>query len=192
MKKITAVALMIVVLCGLIALGGCIDPKPSDRYSIHDEFVDNEVVIRLTNEESRLLKEYTPNDFDYVGCIKIIEWTKSKTEYLKGLLAGEPEDEKKHVDIETFHRTFTIYLDKHGKRNVLKAIDLLESRNEIELATPNFIISLCSQDFDTEQPVNDEQWGIEQINTYSAWELTSGNKNIVVGVLDSGIDASHE
>lgn len=35
------------------------------------------------------------------------------------------------------------------------------------------------------------QWHHAMINTYSAWGVTTGNKNIVVAVLDSGINSEH-
>lgn len=37
-----------------------------------------------------------------------------------------------------------------------------------------------------------EQWALPQIDAPSAWDLTTGNANIVVAVLDSGVDWDHE
>nr|WP_042194899.1 S8 family serine peptidase [Kibdelosporangium sp. MJ126-NF4]CTQ96168.1 secreted subtilisin-like protease [Kibdelosporangium sp. MJ126-NF4] len=38
---------------------------------------------------------------------------------------------------------------------------------------------------------SDEQWDMAMINADAAHEVTTGSRNIVVGVLDSGIDATH-
>lgn len=38
----------------------------------------------------------------------------------------------------------------------------------------------------------DKQWYLSAINIYDAWSITMGNSNIVVAVLDSGVDWLHE
>lgn len=37
----------------------------------------------------------------------------------------------------------------------------------------------------------DSQWGLRQIGLPAAWDRTHGSSNVVVAVLDSGVDASH-
>jgi subtilisin family serine protease len=44
---------------------------------------------------------------------------------------------------------------------------------------------------DTTEPLNAEQWDMRQIKADQAHELTDGNRDVVVGVLDSGIEADH-
>ncbi|MCG3260654.1 MAG: hypothetical protein H7644_12960, partial [Candidatus Heimdallarchaeota archaeon] len=39
--------------------------------------------------------------------------------------------------------------------------------------------------------VNDVGWHLPQISIYGAWEKTYGNENIIVAIIDSGIDFSH-
>lgn len=35
------------------------------------------------------------------------------------------------------------------------------------------------------------QWGLQAIDTYAAWDITTGNHTVVVGELDTGIDWNH-
>lgn len=45
----------------------------------------------------------------------------------------------------------------------------------------------------TENPANiDKQWGLVKTNFLKAWELTMGSKDVVIAVIDTGIDATHE
>jgi subtilisin family serine protease len=38
----------------------------------------------------------------------------------------------------------------------------------------------------------DRQWGLHKANFIKAWEKTTGSKDVVVAVVDTGIDATHE
>jgi hypothetical protein len=37
----------------------------------------------------------------------------------------------------------------------------------------------------------DDQWYLQQIGTYEAWETQTGSRNVVVAVLDTGVDLDH-
>lgn len=39
---------------------------------------------------------------------------------------------------------------------------------------------------------SDAQWGLEHINIYDAWTITTGSSNIKIAVIDSEIDSQHE
>lgn len=44
----------------------------------------------------------------------------------------------------------------------------------------------------TSEPSEGNQWGLNKINMCDAWDITKGNSNITVAVLDQGIDKNHK
>lgn len=41
-------------------------------------------------------------------------------------------------------------------------------------------------------PLTSKQWGMNQNNVHDAWAKTKGNSNVVVAVIDTGVDYTHE
>ncbi len=60
---------------------------------------------------------------------------------------------------------------------------------EVRYAEPNFIA--FAQGVIPDDPYFDQQWYMDRINMPSAWTVSTGSAEIIVGVLDSGIRASH-
>lgn len=50
----------------------------------------------------------------------------------------------------------------------------------------NFKINSCPS-----EPDFGKQWGLDKINACTAWDITKGNPNILVAVLDQGVDKTH-
>lgn len=91
-----------------------------------------------------------------------------------------------------------IQLAEKNKENVLRAIRILEQRDDILSAEPNYILSI--QSMEAAHP-NDQnllyQWVRDNtrinanIQLEDAWDWSSGNANVLVGVIDTGIDGEH-
>ncbi len=83
--------------------------------------------------------------------------------------------------------------------NLMQIIDSLNSNPFIEYAEPNYIIRA---DVIPNDPSFGDQWALNNtgqnggtpdadIDAPEAWGITTGDTNIIVGVLDSGIDYTH-
>jgi|GEM_PF-1808488 len=83
--------------------------------------------------------------------------------------------------------------------DLLQIIDSLNSNPFIEYAEPNYILRA---DVIPNDPSYGDQWALNNtgqnggtpdadIDAPEAWDITTGDTNIVVGVLDSGIDYNH-
>ena len=85
---------------------------------------------------------------------------------------------------------FVITLKNPGKQAVLDAVKRLNANPNVEYATPDYYIKLRdTRPDDLRYP---QQWGLEKIQAPKAWDKTTGSAEIVVGIIDSGIDGVHE
>ncbi|MDR0438262.1 MAG: S8 family serine peptidase [Bacteroidales bacterium] len=91
---------------------------------------------------------------------------------------------------------FLIYLEKSGEEEVKKAIDILNKNPLIISAERDYY---HSENNVTPKTPNDPRYGSQwhlratnAINAPQAWGITTGSKNVVVGIMDSGLDYDHE
>ena len=174
--KFTAVALMIALLMSCFGMLPIVANDNIDLgekvycYATLDQnFSDNEIIIVMMPQYRN--KAYTVGDFSEVDCIAI-----------RDLWYDE--------DDPTECRIMLLTLSKHSKQNVLDCIKVLEQRIDLESAEPNYQVELCEEPNDAKY-VADKQWAIDQISLPAAWDITTGSSTVYVGVIDTGIDASH-
>ena len=67
-------------------------------------------------------------------------------------------------------------------------VTMLEKTGDFDLVEYNGLGELCFVPNDTRRT---EQWYLNSINAYTAWDITTGNSNIIVAVLDTGTDWGH-
>ncbi len=180
-----------------------IEEKTYCTATIEDDYVDDSIIITLSNAESLLFKDYTINDFADIDCIAIDDLTEYTTDIVQEQLFAEQSDDWSNledrisnnmlVNVDEFHRILCLKLDLNNKQNVLDKIRILEERDEIILAEPDYIESL---DLVLDDPyyMSGNQWGLNGlygINANKAWDITTGDNTVLVGVIDSGIDGQH-
>ena len=77
--------------------------------------------------------------------------------------------------------------------SVDEAIVLLSSDPRVQYAEPNFFLEPTSHN-DSSVP-NDpdfpQQWGLAKIDAEKTWDIIQGNSNVVVAILDTGIQYTH-
>ena len=87
-------------------------------------------------------------------------------------------------------------LARVSPESTFDAIKALRARPDVLYAEPNYIRHF---DLAPNDPFYGSQWPLKNssqfvgggINAESAWDTTTGNQNIVIGVIDSGIDIDH-
>lgn len=79
-------------------------------------------------------------------------------------------------------------LELPGGKSVEDVVALLRQDPNVEFAEPNYLVRKTVVPDDTRF---DDQWALTNIAATSAWDLQTGSTDIVVAVLDTGIDYNH-
>jgi len=88
---------------------------------------------------------------------------------------------------------FEIKLDSDIEIN--EAIDRLSKMPEVSYAEPNYYYNLLSDLEPSNLPNDpgyDSLWGMDKISAPGAWNETTGSEDVVIAVVDTGIDYTHE
>jgi subtilisin family serine protease len=72
--------------------------------------------------------------------------------------------------------------------DTLKAVAALSARDDVLYAEPNYILHT---DVTPNDPQFGQLYGMTKIGMPQAWDTTKGDRNIVVGVVDEGVDLKH-
>lgn len=95
--------------------------------------------------------------------------SRNMTDYKPGLYLVEPE--------------------KTGDLHMKKALMMLRNNRDVEYAEPDYIVSIGTTR--PSDPDINELWGMEQIQALEAWDIRTGAEDIVVAVIDTGVDFNH-
>jgi hypothetical protein len=85
----------------------------------------------------------------------------------------------------------TIYRIQVSRDAGVAAEELLavyRSRDDVEYAELNPIISIAAEPND---PLREEQWALDTINAPAAWDTCRGDHDVVVAIIDTGVDYAH-
>lgn len=152
------------------------------------------------------------------GCAKyrpavVEEIMYSGPEYVKGeALVGVSEGAEPHVIFEgyayqTIDKELGIYKVKFDS-GVLSQVERLKERSGIEFAEPNYKLSVSTKPVPVPRdPLWIKMWGLKNygqnspngaegleksdIQALEAWAVTKGSRDVIIAVIDTGIDYNH-
>lgn len=99
--------------------------------------------------------------------------------------------EMKAVALEAVPGLPATYLVKLSSKNtdILSAVETLNNDPAVEYAEPDYLAKFASAPDD---PRYSEQWGLTKVQAEDAWDQTMGSPGVVIAIIDSGIDLTHE
>lgn len=177
---------------------GVVEPKSFSTATLENDFADDRVLVVLNNKASLKFKSYSVSDFAEVKCAAVRDLSTGKKKQVETKMADFQDSvrtmsaESKAAAVEEinkYNQIICLELADKGKENVLEAIKALQSRDDVKYAGPDYPMTLFSTTSSDTHYAN--QWAISAIDLDDAWSITSGSSNVFVGILDTGIDASH-
>lgn len=120
------------------------------NFDRHSPFVDNQILVILTEEASfeYIFHDYTVEDFSGIGTIDVNELdgatadSSGLTYRIRQCLSEDSSGKTIPEHLKHYNRFFCITLDKNDEDNVLRAVYILRQRADIYLAEPNWLESV--------------------------------------------------
>lgn len=85
-------------------------------------------------------------------------------------------------------RIYRLRLDLEANQDIREVLAAWRNRPDVEYAELNPIISICATPDD---PSYAEQWSLGKIQAPEAWDTSRGAADVVVAVIDTGVDYNH-
>ncbi len=149
---------------------------------VNDNFDETSVIVILDRIISGINKDHSLTVFKNINYLEIIDLT-------------FVNDVTTILDIDNFEQILKIKLVNPGKENVINMINELSLIKGIKYAGPNRYLQVQQHPNDPlyTSSISDlkGQWAHENIDSESAWDFSTGNSDIRIGVIDSGV-ALHE
>ena len=135
-------------------------------------------------------------EFNYAEGEIIVKFRKSAKVYgIKSLLAANSVSSEKLFET----KTGSVYKIKLRDMSVEEALEVYRSHPLVEYAEPNYVYRITetpSYSFIAGIIPNDanfsSQWHLDRINATEAWEIERGNHSVIIAIIDTGVDYTHE
>ena len=161
------------------------------------EIKGKEIYLTLTNSESlnNLFYDYTPTDFGEDRFCSVINKFPERLNRLRNQIENGKYyniNDATTEDPTTYTRTLTLELVNQGRESALECIEYLYSKEYVRRVEPDGKNKLTWFTTNSNDSGITQQWGLEKIKAYDAWDIATGSTGITVGLIDSGIKQTHE
>jgi len=97
----------------------------------------------------------------------------------------------KDITVPDLSRIYKIKLDcvpQSATGGLQEVVEAYQNNPNVEYAELNYIVSI---DLTTDDPFYRSQWSLQKINAAEAWDISTGGSQIIVAVVDTGVDYNH-
>jgi len=147
------------------------EKSPSDISSSHDdaEYSQDSILVKLESPDDDMIKRWGEE-----------RALKFNTDEIANTVEG--------ITSRTYPAFNMAEISLKEDIDVERAVESLAGREEVIHAEPNYIMETTATPND---PGYDSLWAMPTINAPNAWDITTGSEEVVVAVIDSGIDYNH-
>ncbi len=151
-----------------------------------DIYLQKTIIFKIKQDYRKICKTTIINDDNLESFFNAIQIKSLKKIFpkIKALKSNFNKFQEPLVDLSLIYE-----IEYEASTSIYKAINYLKSLNIIEYAQPHYLPELL---YTPDDPLNINQYYLDTIKAYDAWEICQGDSNIVIGITDTGVDIDHE
>lgn len=143
----------------------------------------NEIRQRLNNDPDIFVIDHNHQDKShFIENEVTVKFTRHPNDQeLQAICKAIDGKIKKHID--------DTCIFKSQKMTTAELIDYFETRGDVRFAEPNYL--LLPNKVPNDQYYREYQWNLPMLNMENSWDITDGSEDVIVAVVDTGVDLQH-
>lgn len=158
------------------------------------EYIPKQLIIRL-KEHAKGTKFQVEHGIVLTGIYSLDSLNKNfEVKSVHSIFQQLPKTQEMREVIEDLGINRTYILQTQSKESIIKIVSIYNEDSNIEFAQPNYL--LHAFDIPNDRHFG-EQWALKNnygkdIQAERAWDIQKGDKNVIIAIIDTGVDHKHE